>query len=404
MRVWIYHNSTWYKKENGEITDVRIINEIDPLSVNLISNSADVTLNITEDKANFAVSSELSISCEFQPGRTKVWAGYLKKAEKKGKNKWQLSIDGLVGHFDDIEFAGDVYTDKNVLELVTEICGKAGVGVNVYSTEINNDVISGWIPYTTCREALSQVLFAAGWYMRSIHPSSIQFARLSADTPKEIAKSRVLTGGVSQEEDKITGVEVLAHDFSEDDDGYVKRTYWKSPTKGEAFNVMVEHENPVYAYEYKPPNKKSTYKVITESANFLELNYSCWSIEANDPMHMRVEWIDYEHSTALFGKYDENSTSGLIYAIENKTMVTEQNVQSVLDRCFEYYTKNTEATAKIVIGKHVAEDGTVTYDDDVVCGDMVTIPTDHQGTYTGRVVKEQYNLNGNIIIKEITVK
>ena len=400
MRVWIYHNSTWYKKENGEMADVRIINEIDPLSVNLISNSADVTLNIPEEKANFAISSELSISCEFQPGRTKVWAGYLKKAERKGKNKWQLSIDGLVEHFDDIEFAGDIYTDKNVLELVTEICGKAGVGVSVYNTEMNNDVISGWIPYTTCREALSQVLFAAGWYMRSIHPSSIQFARLSADTPKEIAKSRVLTGGVSQEEDKITGVEVNQHAFSTED--YTYKKIWQTSEHGEHTETVINKE-PVFGYNYS--NEAGVDRTIEEHTNYITITYQIRNPDAVNPTAFLFTYAKYyNHIVSLKSKHLEGDTTGNTAVIENKTLVTANNSASVLDRCFEHYTKNTEATAKIIIGKHVAEDGTVTYDDDVVCGDMVTIPTDYQGTYTGRVVKEQYNLNGNIIIKEITVK
>ena len=84
--------------------------------------------------------------------------------------------------------------------------------------------------------------------------------------------------------------------------------------------------------------------------------------------------------------------------------IADDNAEAIANRCLDAYSGSTQAVAKVVIGKHVIDDGVVIYDNDVNCGDIVTVPTDYQGTYTGRVIKEQYNLNGNIVIKEITVK
>ena len=395
----IRHNGLSFQPD--EIVEIRITNEIDPLSVSLVESVADVTLKLPEEKAVFSKSSPFNIVEEFGQ-KKRFWSGIITSMDRQGKDKWKISLVDVVGYLEKFEFIGDVYNEKNVLDLVSEICSKAGVTASVYSSGMDADTVSGWIPYTNCREALSQVLFAAGWYMRTKSLSDIQFARIETRTPVQIPQNRTLSGTITKKQEETTGVELLVHDFFEGESS--KTIIWRSAVRGEAFNVMVEHETPVLNYSYHPPNKKSTYEVLVENANFLELNFSCFSIEENAPMKMRVDWEEYVHATNLIGKYVDGAIFQKIYAIENKTMVTGENSQSVLDRCFEYYTNNAQATAKVVIGKHVAEDGTVTYDEDVKCGDIVTIPTDYLGEYTGRVIKEQYNLNGNIIIKEITVK
>lgn len=405
MRLKIKNFSTGDEFLGDEISSVKIISEIDPLSLTLPSSVADITLKTTRE--NFKVANGDLITVYFND---KVeWSGYASGMNRTDKNVYEIDTYDLAEKLEKHTFYGGMYTDKNVLELVGEILAVAGATGSTYSSGMDEQIISGYLPILNCREALAQVLFAAGWYTRSIKTANYyQFAQLKSEAAKKtIARGRTFSGVKIDDGKGYSGIELLVHGYEKNGTegaSYLETNKWLSTIRGEATNVEVYFDGPVWDIDYSPPNKSSSYEVLFESANMVVVNYSCYAIDDGRPMRFKIQWRTYDHSTQWVKKYDESVPIVDVCAIEGITMVSENNAQAILDRCYEYYSKKTQATAKVVIGKHVSEDGTITYDEDIRCGDVITIPTDYQGTYTGRVVKEQYNLNGNIIIKEITIK
>ena len=392
-----------------QITSINVIKESDVLSVSLIENNCDFELFIEEtDELTVDASSPFVI----YHNDAVAMVTYLDDYNRKGKNKWTVSTSDAIGRLDLFEFEGDVYFDKPATELLTEIFAKTDVEF-VLNADFEGVSVSGRIPYTTCREALSQVLFAVGCFAYT--PDTLQsespcvyistYNNIATFAFLEIPKNRVLSGTITSAQQKNTGVEIMSHDYVDDADmkrvGGVKMPSHKTGEEPHQTTEYVFFENPIVPEGlYVNGSTSSKVEIVTATANFAELRLTSTS---NTNNRNGLYAHNYEHSTSLAGKYVENAV-GQIVAIENKTLISDQNIDDALYRCFEYYTKTQELTAKIVEGKHVAKDGTVTYDEAVAVGDIVTVPTDYQGTYTGRIIKEQYNLNGNIIIKEITVK
>lgn len=392
-----------------QITSINITKESDVLSVSLIENNCDFELFIKEtDELALDASSPFVI----YHNDVVVMVTYLDDYKRKGKNKWTVSTSDAIGRLDLFEFEGDVYFDKPATELLTEIFAKTDVEF-VLNADLEGVLVSGRIPYTTCREALSQVLFAVGCF--TYIPETLQSEKtciyispcngVSFFAFLEIPKNRVISGTITLAQQKNTGIEIMSHDYVDDADmkrvGGVKMPSHKTGEEPYQTTEYVFFENPIVPEGlYVNGSTSSNVEIVTATANFAELRLTS---TRNTNNRNGLYAHNYEHTTSLVGKYVENAV-GQIIAIENKTLITDQNIDDALYRCFEYYTKPEELTAKILEGKHVAEDGTVTYDESVAVGDIVTIPTDYQGTYTGRIIKEKYNLNGNIIIKEITVK
>lgn len=392
-----------------QITSINVIKESDVLSVSLIENNCDFELFIEEtDELAVDASSPFVI----YHNDAVAMVTYLDDYSRKGKNKWTVSTSDAIGRLDLFEFEGDVYFDKPATELLTEIFAKTDVEF-VLNADLEGVLVSGRIPYTTCREALSQVLFAVGCFAYT--PDILQsetpcvyisaYNNISTFAFLEIPRNRVLSGTITSAQQKNTGVEIMSHDYV-DGGEFIRVASVKMPVRTgnqEAYQTTeyVTFETPVVVDGiYVNGSTKDKVEILELTSNFAKLRLTATSNRATNGLYAH----EYEHGELLRGKYIDENAVGQIVAIENKTLISDQNIDDALYRCFEYYTKTQELTAKIVEGKHVAEDGTVTYDEAVAVGDIVTIPTDYQGTYTGRIIKEQYNLNGNIIIKEITVK
>ena len=62
---------------------------------------------------------------------------------------------------------------------------------------------------------------------------------------------------------------------------------------------------------------------------------------------------------------------------------------------------------KIVEGKHIQygePSNIITYDEKVNVGENIKAETEYLGVVSGRLIKQSFNLNGNIIVKEAVLK
>ena len=406
MSCKIKHGNTTFQGE--QLKKIEIKKECDLLSVSLIESVCDFELNVSKDEEAVFDDNEPFV---IYNGNKAEMVTYLETYKRTGAKSWSIATRDSIGRLENFEFEGDVYFEKNAKELIEEIFAKTDIQV-VMSEDIANMVVSGQVPYTTCREALSHVLFALGCYARPavLNGSACveikQYYENTQRTPETIPASRVLSGVISVASQKVYGVEVVSHGYEDNEDfgrvGGVRIP--RNTESGEVFTIVsyVDFDPPIVTDTlHLNGSAQSKVKIVRASANFAELEVTSANVAAN---FVGLYAREYVVSESLQGKYSSTSNNGQIIAVEGKTLVNNENINDVIERCYEYYINPKELSAKVVIGKHVADDGTVTFDNDVQCGDMVTIPTDYQGTYTGRVIKEQYNLNGNIIIKEITVK
>jgi hypothetical protein len=116
-----------------------------------------------------------------------------------------------------------------------------------------------------------------------------------------------------------------------------------------------------------------------------------------------------------------------VVSVESATLVSQYNIDTIIDKCYNWLIKTNTTNLKIVEGKHVQygepyKYGTglkygsgikyggkhpniVTYDEPVNIGDKINAETEYLGVLQGkRNIKQSFNLNGNILVKKAVLK
>jgi hypothetical protein len=137
--------------------------------------------------------------------------------------------------------------------------------------------------------------------------------------------------------------------------------------------------------------------------------------------------LKYKHSaiTKSISVNDFGNSYENIINIPNATLVSSRNVDKVLNNCYNYYKNMSFINLKIIEGKKEVEIGYAKYgeakygealygveaksravvsDPTTKVGDVVVSQTEYLGEVKGRILKQTYTLNGNILVKESKLK
>ena len=318
---------------------------------------------------------------------------------------------------DSMPFYGGMYYDKNVVELLNDIFEwqeeTQTTKIPYKLDEIFADTtVTGYIPFTTRREALMQVAFAIQAVVDTSNVDYVNVYKLTADdefAQEPIPLNRIMQGQNFADEETVTGVEIAVHTYkpiSESVDVY------NAQESGIGENIFVKFSEPLH-------DLTISNGTITKS----DTNYAIIDAQENCVLNGQ----QYEHTSTVKRKNNPvvlASELEKVVAIENATLVSTLNIGNILDRCFAWLTKTNTTNLKIVEGKHVsggevyrygqAKYGTikygqktpvvVTYDKRVNIGENIQAATEYLGLVEGRLIKQTFNLNGGIIIKEAVLK
>lgn len=371
-----------------ELRNVKLIQEIDPISSQISINTADFTLDSRAD-TNYSFQTKQSLNVYFN-GELKATT-FVKKSTRKSKRLWNIQSEDYIGLMDGIPYYGGIYTNKNAVELLTDIFAVAKVPYSIDDVFADAKV-TGYIPYTTCRDALMQVAFAIQAVVDTSDSDVVKVFSLEEDVKQTIPLNRIMQGQNFSDEETVTGVEVTAHSYKP-----ITETLevYNSNESGTGENVFVKFSEPLHDLS------------ITNGTIVLgETNYAV--INANDNSVLIGQ--KYEHTTQTRRKNNPfvlaNEIEKII-AVNNATLVSQYNVDNLLEKCYNWLIRTNSTNLKIVEGKHIQYGETsniITYDKRVNVGDYIYAETEYLGTVEGRITKQTFNLNGGIIIKDCIMK
>lgn len=377
-----------------ELKSTKIIQEIDPLSSQISINTCD-----------FEICSKRQIEYSFQERQTvEVYfndklrsTSFIKTAKRKSQNEWSVQAEDYIGIMSNSVFYGDVYSNKNAVELIKEIFNAANVPYHI--SDLSNEIVNGYIPYTNCREALMQVAFAVGAVVDTSNSDVVNVFKLSGKISQEIPLDRIFQGQTFDEESKITAVEVTSHKYEPSDK--VVEAY-TNKDGGNIDHVFVKFSQPLHSLTI------TNGSIIESGTNYAIIN-------ANNGCKLTGK--SYEHTQTVLKK--ENPVLTItdmpnVISVSNATLVSADNVANILEKCYNYYEQNDMVNLKIVEGKRKARYGGVKYGtaaynqvtDDIPTnvGEKITCQSEYLGDITGIILKQTYNLNGGIIVKDTQMK
>ena len=403
LRVIDYGYGTFFYGD--ELRGVKLIQEIDPISTQISINTADFTLDSHSDmEYSFQQKQPLSI---FFNGQLKATT-FVKKSTRKAKRLWSIQSEDYIGLLDSIPYYGGIYTNKNAVELLTDIFTVAKVPYNIDDV-FADAVVTGYIPFTTCRDALMQVAFSIQAVVDTSNSEVVKVFALEDDVKQTVPLNRIMQGQNFADDETVTGVEVAVHSYkpiTETIDVY------DASESGTGQNIFVKFSEPLHDLSI------TNGEIVSRGTNYAVIN-------ANSGCILRGQ--QYEHTTQTRRKNNPvvlASEIEKVISVESATLVSQYNIDNVLEKCYNWLIKTNTTNLKIVEGKHIKYGepikwgqkkwGTfkwgerypnvVTYDEPVNIGDNIKAETEYLGVVSGRLIKQSFNLNGNIIIKEAVLK
>lgn len=390
----------------NELRNVKIVQYIDPISSEIKISSCDFTLDSHTDMVySFQSKQPLSVSFDDKLLAT----SFVKTSKRKARFLWDINAEDYIGIMGNVPFVGGMYTDIPASDILIDIFTTAKVPYSI-AEEFYSVTLSGYISYTTCREALMQVCFSCMAAVNTANSNVVEVKKLEDDVKQSIPLSRIKQGQSFEDGDTVTGVELTVHTYNESTESLEA---YKAEDSGTGENILVKFSEPLH-------DLTITNGEITDSGT----NYAY--INANTGCILTGK--KYEHSQQI--KKHKNpvvlaSEKENISQITSATLVSPVNADDVLEHCYNWLIKANAVNLSIIVGKDVSREviapkyglvkygmakygvivkESVTSQQDVNLGEVIEAETEYLGNASGRLIQQSFNLNGNIIVKEAVLK
>ena len=389
LRIIDYGYGTYFYGD--ELRNTKVIQEIDVISSQISINTADFTLD-SNGGVEYLFQKKQPLSIYFN-GELKATT-FVKKSTRKAKFLWEVQSEDYIGIMDGIPFYGDVYSNKDAFELLVEIFETAKVPFKI-NEELNGVLLSGYIPFTTCREALMQVAFAVQNVVDTSNSDVVNVFALSDEVTQEIPLDRIMQGQSFSDDDVVTGVRVSEHSYKPSSE---KIEVFKAENDGVGKDLFVYFSEPLHSLTI------SNGEIVSHGTNYAMINAFDGCVLTGKKYSHTVVVREKKNPVILASEIEK------VVSIDNATLVSSANIDDVLNKCYNWLVDRPfEVNMKIVEGKRESDstdDGEdkYVYDMPVNVGDLIVAKTGYLGDVSGRVLKQSFNLGGGIIVKDVSVR
>lgn len=383
----LYGQSILFQGDN--LVSANILEQVNPLSDELSINTLDFVVYSDDDRFNILnpqgayatlqQRQELRVSKVKDNVASNMGTFYIESWQSKNDNKMEFKGIDLIGLLDKTEFDGGMYTNITAQNLITQIFQSAGIDSSLYSINIENILLSGYIPVCTHREALQQVLFTIGAIANCARNDIIVIERLQESTnPNTISKNNVFQGTREIEQGQvITGVLLQAHNYTQGNEQ--KQLFEGQVSTG---THKITFSSPVF-------NLSCTGGTIQSSnANYVIINVS----SAGNVIISGYEYIDNVQDVLVSnGSLNGNEKSNVL-KIDSVYLINNSNAQTVGQRIIDYYNGRFTEKFKFIL-------------DDEKSGDNIEVEESYGNVLNGYVTSLDIDLTGGYVASsEIVAK
>lgn len=394
---------TWF--EPKQLKKVKLIQEINPISSELSINTMDFDLVLdTGGGVLFQKKQALSV---YHNGKLKATT-FVKEHKRKSKNQWSVKSEDYIGLLDSIPYYGGIYNNAEAADVLSGIFTIAKIPYEI-DESFANETITGYIPYTNCRNALMQIAFAIQAIIDTSNSDAVRVFALDDDVKQSIPLNRIMQGQSFTDEEAVTGVEVTMHSYKPIT---TTKNAYDAIESGTGEGIFVRFSEPLHNLSI------TNGEIIESGANYAIIN-------ANEDCVLTGQ--RYDHITQTKRKNNPLVTANdveKIIAVENATLISQSNLDKIVEKCYNYYIQNQTINAKIVESKHIKGGEIVrygekkygeikyggltpkiiTYDIETNVGDKIELDTEYLGKKIGRIIRQSFNLNGGTVIKDSVIR
>lgn len=390
-----------------ELRNVKISQSVDPISSEIKINTCDFSLDSKTDMV-YSFQSKQPLTVSFNNRHLATM--FVKSSKRKAKFLWDINAEDYISILDSTPFVGGIYNNVMASDILETIFKVAKVPYSI-ADEFYDYALSGYIGYTTCREALMQVCFASMAVVNTANTDVVEVKKLEDDVSKKIPLERIMQGQSFDNGDTVTKVELTSHTYSKVSE--ILEAY-KSEDSGTGENILVKFSEPLHDLTI------SNGEILSSGANYAYINANNGCVLSGGK-YEHTEHIESYTNPVVLASEKENASS-----ITSATLVSPSNVKAVLENCYNWLSRVDGTNLKIIIGKGVKQEThtvkwgelpwgtfkwgqtitteTIKDHDDIDLGEVIRAETEYLGNVSGRLIQQSFNLNGNIIVKECVLK
>ena len=375
----------------SELRTVDIIQQINPISEQLPSNVVDFTIDSAREIGTMFEENK-PVDVYFN-GEIKQRA-FIKEVNRISKTQWKVKSVDYIGLMGTIPFYGGMYENYSAQTLFRDIFTAAGVPYQLDDQYFFEQLITGYIPFCTCREALQQVAFATNGEVHTDGRKNVYVTRPPSTISQTIPLDRIMQGQSFQNKPTISSVTLTAHEYKKIEDTLGAYTQFNDTAKS---NIFIRFPEPLHDLAIGGGT-------IKESG----ANYAI--IDANAHTGCTLRGKKYSHTTLtkkIVNMAAENNGYKSDKKITKATLVNSKNIDNLLQNVYNEGIKTKAVNLKIVESKHLDESTTpptIVYDEPTSVGQKIKCKTEYLGEKQGYIIEQRYNLNGNIIVKDTTLQ
>ena len=310
---------------------------------------------------------------------------YLVSVERQTKNEYILNVQSSIGLLDDTMHYGGIYSGEYASAIIQDI-----IGGKIAYTEHNifsKIKVYGWLPVATRRENLKQLLFAVGGCVKKKN-GDVYFTTLTVDAPKAIPENKVFDTGKITYDSPASRIEVVEHQFSKVDSVPSEEVY-SGEIVGSSFVTPKGYSvSDAALVTWDKPYHSLTFSDCTLLNNEKGVNYAVVSASGS----ATISGKPYIHSKMIVSRDKENyEGKEKVAKVENATLVTLANSNSVADKVMAYYDSPCTLSGAIVM------DGEKPLDN-------ITMPNQFEEENTGMIKSIEGTLGKQITRGELELR
>ena len=381
-----------------ELRNVKLIQEVDPISATIPINTVDFSLDSKTDmEYSFQAKQPLTVYYNNNLKSTM----FVERSKRTAKRMWIVNCEDYTGILDGITFMGGMYSGQDAYDLLDSILTKAKVPHTI-TKNLKGVLLYGYIPICSCREAVQHICFSTCTVAKTINSETFDIDFLSTEVSQTVEKKRIRQGQSFEDSDRITEVQITQHSYIELTGSDNRVEAYNASDSGTGTDILVQFSEPLH-------DLTITNGAITKSG----ANYAIITTTSKNCI---LSGYVYQDNAIIKSQKNPNvlaSDLEYIKKIENETLISSHNVSTVLSNCYAYYISTTKISMQIEDGKHTAKYGECLYgtanyggykyDTPAEVGDIIIAETEYLGTLQGRITSSRFNLNGGIVLKECEV-
>ena len=316
-----------------ELTNVRLVNEVDPALCVLTADT--LNFEVIDRKDRTLLPQENQRIELVKDGALKA-VQYIVSSTRESKNQYKIVCQSVIGVLEDT-YLGGIYEAVPLEDFVRDVLDPWPFEISSYFTEVT---VTGYLPVCTQREAIQQLAFAIGAIVSTQNGEKIRFLPVPAAITGKFRSSDVFLGGSVKTSPRVAKVEVVSHRYSPSDTE--ETLIREEEIRGE--NVLVTFDSPHHSYAINGGE-------ITESgANWVKIAAD-GIVTVTGKAYLHNSITHAKRNPAAVAKEQSNYVS-----VSDVTLIHSGNVKQALDRLFNVYQLRQVTEQEVVVRGQSAGD------------------------------------------------